>query len=228
MTTELLDPMLISRLIGRALGHGGDFAEVYMQSRNAVGFELDDGQIRSSSSADINGVGIRVLSGMATGYAHSDDLTEEALLSCADAAARISRGSESGEIAKPLVQTPRPSHSEPKTPPSDKSIADRLTFLSRAHAEAVRQAPHLEKVLGGYADVDEKILIANSDGLLIQDRRALCRLSLQVILKDKEDGNRPKVGFYGGGSRIGTDHFESILTPEAIAQEAIRMSEAQF
>ena len=47
-------------------------------------------------------------------------------------------------------------------------------------------------------------------------------------LKDKEDGNRPKVGFYGGGSRIGTEHFESILTPEAIAQEAVRMSEAQF
>lgn len=228
MTTDLLDTTLVSRLLGRALGHGGEFAEVYVQKRKTLGLELDDGIIRSTSSAAVHGVGIRVIRGAATGYAHSDDLSEEALLLCAESAAQIAQHSQSGEMVKPLQQTQRPTHSDPKQPPSETSIDGRLDFLMRAHREASRVSTNLEKILGGYADTDEEILIANSEGLLIHDRRALCRLSLQVILKDKEEDGRPKVGYYGGGSRVGTQHFESILTPETIAAEAVRMASAQM
>jgi len=227
METPLLDPALVSRLLGRALAHGGTFAEVYAQRRKSLGLELDDGEIRSSSSSSVFGVGIRVVKGAAVGYAHSDDLSEGALLACADAAARIGNAPDSSAVlAKPLTLRSRSAHADPVAPPSARDVEARLALLTRAEAAARHHRKDLEKVLGGYGDVDEEVLIANSDGLLLMDRRALCRLSLQVIVLDK-DGKR-RVGSYGGGSRAGVSHFDELLTPEAIAEEAVRMAEAQL
>ncbi len=224
MDGELIDPALISRLIGRALAHGGDFAEVYVQKKKALGLELEDGDIRTSSSAAVHGVGIRVLKGAAMAYAHSDDLSEGALLECADAASRI--GGTDGEtlvLAKPLNRIPRAKHADPTSPPAAADVSERLALLLAAEAAARDEEPGLDKVLGGYGDVDEEILIANSEGLLVTDRRALCRLSLQVILKD---GDKRRVGSYGGGARTGLEHYRQ-ATPEAIAKEAVRMARAQ-
>lgn len=224
----LVDPGLLSRLIGRALARGGEFAEVYVQRKRGLGLELDDGEIRSSSSGFVHGVGIRVIKGAQVAYAHSDDLTEEALLSCAEAASRIGSAAD-GEgiaVAKPLQKRARPKHADPKSPPSEVEVKQRLALLERAYAAARAERDDLEKVAGGWADTDEEVLIANSDGLLIQDRRALCRLGLRVVVVDK-DGRR-RVGSQGAGSRAGLSYYDEVMSPEEIAKEAVRMATAQL
>jgi TldD protein len=225
MAETLLDPALISRLLGRVLAHGGTFAEVYAQKRRSVGLELDDGDIRSASASTSFGVGIRAIRGSAVAYAHSDDLSEEALLECADAVSRIgAAGPHEIAVARPLTHRPRPRHADPSSTNHDAPIETRLSLLHRAYARARHANASLDKILGGFGDTEEDILIANSDGLLIQDRRVLCRLSLQVILKD---GAHRRVGSFGGGSRLGLDHYQTVLDPEKIADEAVRMAEAQ-
>jgi TldD protein len=224
----LVDTGLVSRLIGRALARGGTFAEVYVQRRRALGLELDDGEIRSSSSSFVHGVGIRVIRGAQVAYAHSDDLSEEALLACADAASRIG-GDGSGDstvVAKPLANGARARHADPKAAPSEVEVKQRLALLTRAHDAARAERADLEKVLGGYADVDEDVLIANSDGLLVTDRRVLCRLSLRVVIAD--EGGKKRVGSQGAGSRAGLSHYEEVMSPEELAKEAVRMATAQL
>lgn len=223
----LLDLGLLSRLIGRALAHGGDFAEVYVQRRRSLSLDLDDGEIRTSSSAFVHGVGIRLVRDAQVAYAHSDDLSEEALLSCADAVSRIGDSpAVSPVIAKPLARFGRPRFADPAEAPSDSTIQARVTLLTRAFDAATRGHPRVDKVSGTYADGDEDILIANSDGLLVQDRRALCRLGVRVIIQDPD--GRPRVGFQGAGSRRGLGHYRDVMTPEAIAEEAVRMAAAQL
>lgn len=224
----LVEPGLLSRLIGRALARGGELAEVYVQRKRGLGLELDDGEIRSSSSGFVHGVGIRVIKGSAVAYAHSDDLSEEALLACADAAGRIGTSADGTAvvIAKPLQKRARGKHADPKAPPSDLEVRQRLALLERAYAAARAERDDLQKVSGSWADTDEEVLIANSEGLLVQDRRALCRLSLRVVLPD--EGGQRRVGSHGGGSRAGVSYYEEVLTPEAIAQEAVRMAVAQL
>src|SRR5687768_2868389 len=115
----LLDPGLLSRLIGRALSRGGDFAEIYVQRRKTVGFSLDDGVLRDAQAGRDFGVGIRVLKGAAVTYAWSDDTSDGALLACADAAARVDGASEVPVvIARPLAPRARPSHADPQRPPT--------------------------------------------------------------------------------------------------------------
>ena len=220
---ELIDLGLVSRLLGRALSAGGDFAEIYVQRKNGIGIELDDGNVRSSSAHTSYGLGIRVLKNAQMSYCHSDDMSEEALLACADAASRIGQGS--GEnVVKPLGRINRGHHADPQALPSETKIEDRLALLMRTYERAQGAHKSIEKISGSYADGDEEILIANSDGLLVTDTRALCRLNLRVIIND---GDRKRVGSYGAGSRIGLSHFENIATPEAIADEALRQALAQ-
>ena len=226
MDSPLLDPALLSRLLGRALGHGGEFAEVYVQKRRSTGLELDDGQIRSASSSIDFGVGIRVITGASVAYAYSDDLTESVLFECADAASRVGGSGRATAIAKPLANHARPHHTDPVDAPSSVDIERRLALLRRADQAARSASSQLEQVLGGYGDVDEDILIANTDGLFMQDRRVLCRMSLEVIVKDR--GGERRVGSSGGGSRTGVDHYTKVLTPERIADEAVRMATAQL
>ncbi len=227
--SALIDLGLASRLIGRALQHGGEFAEIYVQRRRTTGLELDDGQIRSAQSSRDFGVGVRVIKGMSVAYAYSDDLGEAALFECADAASHVA-GSSSGELAcvpKPLTTRGRPHHADPERIPADVALDERLALLRRADeaARANRSKPGLEQVLGRWADVDEDVFIVNSDGLVVTDRRALCRLSLEVIVRDRDGGRR--TGSCGGGSRVGFDHFLA-QTPESIGEEAVRMAEAQL
>lgn len=222
--TELLDAALISRLIGRAMSHGASFAEVYVQRRRSLVLELDDGAIRSSSAGTTFGVGVRAIHDGAMSYAHAEDTSDEALLACADAAGRIAKSGTPG-VARPLEWRARAQLADAVLSPRDVSIEERLALLKRAD-EAARRGENLDRVLGFYADNDEDILIANSEGLLVTDRRALCRMSLQVIVSDKDGSKR--VGSYGGGSRVGLSHYASTLTPETIAEEAVRMARAQL
>ncbi|MCC7110768.1 MAG: TldD/PmbA family protein [Deltaproteobacteria bacterium] len=222
----LLDLGLVSRLIGRALAQGGSFAEVYVQRRVATSLELEGGEVKSAQSSREYGVGIRVLRGASAAYAYSDDSSEGAIFECADVAARVAGADgEVASLARPLALRARPHHADPSQVLSPADLDGRAALLLRAHEAAHRVGPALDQVTGMWADVDDEVLIANSEGLLVQDRRALVRLGLEVILRDG-DGSR-KVGSSGGGSRRGVDHY-LVQTPEAIGQEAVRMASAQL
>ncbi len=223
----LLDLGLVSRLLGRGLARGGDLSEVYVQKRRTIGLVLQDGDIKSVTCSDEYGVGLRVIKGHSVAYAHSDDLSEHALLSCADAAAYVA-GQLHGEVhvvAKPMAQRVRAHHADALQRPDD-DIAARRALLLRAHVAAKGASTSVLRVLGSYVDVDEDILIANSEGLLVTDARVLCRMSIEVIAADSA-GER-KSGSGGGGSRAGISHFDSVQTPEQIGAEAVRMAVAQF
>lgn len=223
MDEPLLDPTVLSRIIGRALSKGGDFADVYVQRRRSVGIELDDGEVRSANTSTQFGVGIRVIRGAAVAFAHSDDLSENALLECADAVSHIG-GQDGGDvIAKPLMRT-MPASWVRKSHEDDVSLEERLSLLLRGYDAAKSADARVEKIFGGLADVDETVLIANSDGVFVQDDRSLCRLSLQAIVPD---GDKKRVGSWGGGSRVGLSHYET-QTPESIAEEAVRQAVAQM
>ncbi|HEY1099117.1 MAG TPA: metallopeptidase TldD-related protein, partial [Myxococcota bacterium] len=123
----------------------------------------------------------------------------------------------------------RAAWADPSRPPADVSVDRRATLVRRldeaARAAINREAATLVQVACNYADVDEEFLIANSEGLLVADRRALVRLNIEVIIDDV--GER-RSGSGGGGSRVGLDHYDDpSQSPEAYAEEAVRMACAQ-
>ncbi|MDP8971351.1 MAG: TldD/PmbA family protein, partial [Actinomycetota bacterium] len=90
---DLLDESDIRAVLEAALDGGGDFAELYAETRRGRSLTLDDGKVEDLVSGLDHGAGIRVLRGRQTGYAYTNVLTRPALVEAARTAAAAVLGS---------------------------------------------------------------------------------------------------------------------------------------
>jgi TldD protein len=217
----LIDEALLSRLIARALRHGGEFADVFCERRNTLAYRLQDGRIHDASCSITLGVGIRVVAGESAGYAHSDDLSPDALMRAADSASLIARTSPGGQTQ---VQT--------LSAATVSSLYD--DGERREHADAARYAALLERadvaarafdrrvvaVNAHLTDELQEVWIATSEGRLVSDRRPLITLGIQVVASDKKERGS---GYVGDGGRTSIIYFDR-HTPEELASDAARIA----
>ena len=56
----MIEEAVLQKVLGAALRHGGDFAEVFAEDRRASSAALDDGKVEELSSGRDRGAGIRV------------------------------------------------------------------------------------------------------------------------------------------------------------------------
>src|SRR5687767_7176389 len=88
-----IDAEICRKLLSVALGRGGDYADLFFEYRAGGGLSFEEGITRSASRGVSMGLGVRVQRGDATGYAHVEDLSWEAMKRAAETAARIASGS---------------------------------------------------------------------------------------------------------------------------------------
>ena len=216
----MLDEATLSRLIGRALQNGGEFADVFCERRKTLAYRLQDGRIHDATYGVTLGVGIRVVAGESAGYAYSDDLSLAALLEAAEAASLIARAAPAGEVrVAPLRRENVEAFYDGE--PVDRSDASRyVALLERADVAARRYDPHVVAVNGHLTDEVQEVWIATSEGRLVADRRPLVTLGVQVVASDKKERGS---GYAGDGGRTSLAYFEQ-QTPEALASDAARIA----
>ncbi len=64
-----IDEAVMETLLSRALGRGGDFAELFFEHHRHGAIDFEDQQVKSSRASLTQGVGIRVVRDDAIGYA---------------------------------------------------------------------------------------------------------------------------------------------------------------
>jgi TldD protein len=222
--TELVPLDLIERLLAKGLQHGADFAEVYIEKNRGNSISLEEHKIRTATYGISQGVGIRVICGTEVGYAYSDDLDPEVLLAAAAVAAAIAKG---GGKHPPVPVRPKaitvPNRYPVPVVPDDVPPRAKVELLLRGDAAAHAFDSRVKQVMGSFGDQTKEILIANSDGVLADDRQVMCRLHLMAVAVDAHGERR--TGSYGGGGRVPFTHFEE-LSPELVGKEASRMAVA--
>lgn len=210
-----LDAALIGKLLSVAMSRGGEFAEVYVEDTLGADAALDEDKIRSATVGASRGVGIRVLKGIKIGYAYSDDFAPEALLRTAETAALIAGGQGSWRPV-PL----QPEMARPLSPIvlnlNDTPFEKRAAALLAMNAAARGFDRRVIQVMGRLAHAATYRLVANTDGLLREDRDVMARLSAMVV---SSDGKDRRTGFYGAGGRIGSEFYDRV-TPEFIGRYA--------
>ena len=73
-----LDRATALRTLEDAL-HGADDGELYLEYRASEAYVFDDGRLKTASGDTSQGFGLRAVKGETTGYAHSAEMTDEAL-----------------------------------------------------------------------------------------------------------------------------------------------------
>ncbi|MEO6571414.1 MAG: TldD/PmbA family protein [Ilumatobacteraceae bacterium] len=216
----MIDHDVIQRTLSVALRTGADFAELYAEDKRNTSVALDDGRIEQVSSGRDRGVGIRVIKGDTTGFAHTSDLSESGLAEAAKAAAAAASQGGGGARTVALTRSERRIVNEILEYPDDVAKADKVAMVQRIDEAARAAGSEIVQVSAGYGDSRKRVLVANSDGLLADDDivRVLARVS---VVASGDTGMQ--TGFQSMGRTIGWEAFEQVDV-EDLARDAARQA----
>ena len=209
----------IRRLLEIALSKGGDFSELFFEYsvNNSVTMSADI--IKSSSESIDLGVGVRVLNGSQTGFGYTNELTFESIKQTALTAAAIANGASKIKIANLNKVQPKVQVYDMKNLLADKDLETKIELIKEGYEAAKKYDPRIKKVTASLTDNVSYVTIANSEGLLISDKRPQARL---VVVSTAEDGKVRNTGHGNAGGTIGLDFYKNKFTPTEIGKKSAR------
>jgi len=211
-----VDQGLLRRVLQRGLSRGGEFSEVFLQHTLEHWVGMEDGQINRAYVVVELGAGIRVLKGDATGFAYSEDLSEAALLNAAGTAAAVADTGAAAREIPPLSVTELKTRYPVPIPWSEVGIDQRLPLISKAEAVARRYDARIIKVTVFLQDETTRILVANSEGLLVEDDQPMGLLMVSCVA---EKGGKTETSGQSRSARDGLAYW-SDATLAQVANEA--------
>jgi TldD protein len=222
----VLDHDLIAKVLGAAVETGADLAEIFVEARDSTGLRLEDRRVEDVASGRDSGCGVRVIAGDKVAYAYTNVLTESSLMEAASAARSGLTTSGLGTVADLRQVEPAVRHPV-KRPPIEVDLADKVLAIQTADDAARSAGPEVRQVTVSYMDVRQSVLIANTEGLLVEDDRTRVRFAVQVV-GGRDD--RIATGFEAPGHSGGFELLE--LRPPAelgakAAAKALRMLDAR-
>jgi TldD protein len=221
-----VDKAMLDRVIRKALERGGEFADVYVENRISRNILMEEARFKSAEFGISQGAGVRVILGDKTGYAYTDEVSEDKLLRAAEVASYIARG---GAATKPVdvKEGTRPSYVTMKLPLADLADEKRLDVMRRAHQAALDYDKRIRMASISYYDEVRGRVLANSEGLYLADELPLLFFIVQAL---SEGNNTRHMGRERLSRHSGFEMFDEV-TPEqvakACAREAIAMLDAK-
>nr|MCU0711392.1 TldD/PmbA family protein [Pirellula sp.] len=175
-----IDESVIAKVMAELMSGGADFADVYFQHTRSNSVRMEDGLVSSASTNIDQGVGLRVVIGDQVGYAFTEDLTLESMLGAAKTAAAIAKGNNSQPAPQRFSLNKIPSFYQANVPWDQVGIDAKLPLLFRAESLTREVDPAVKKIGVSWSDSDERVLIADSAGRVVRDRRPMSRLGVMV------------------------------------------------
>jgi len=214
-----LDKDILRKLLEACLSRGGDFAEAYYERTVLNRLSLDEEKITTAMRGLEMGVGFRVIQGEKTGYAFSDDLDFARLKEAAEPAALIASGTVK---QKPAAFTPLspPSYYLVKVSPDTIASKEKAALLIKANAVARAHDKRITQVGVHFSDYNKKILIANSEGLYVEDSQTLSRFGVNCAALE---GMQRSMGYESKAGSYGFEHYNLALA-EDYARQAAEMA----
>jgi TldD protein len=218
-----VDEALIRRIMGVALGKGGDYCDLYFQNQVSHYIGLEDDIVNVADTSVDFGVGIRVLKGDQTGYCFTEEITPKAMEMAAQTAANIAT---SGKTPPPqeLKLQKTPQYYRIETPWEDVKPDRKVRFLPDVNKKVFSLDKRVIKCQVFWLDKYSHIMIANSDGRVVTDYQPMTGMDTLCTVEQngqKEEGTAMISGRYG------IEYY----TPEKIASlanDAVRRAVLQF
>ena len=209
----------IERVLDAALSTGGDFAEIFVEDRYSNRYELQTSTIQTAVSGRDFGVGIRIFSGVRSIYTYTTSFEEKALIEGAQRAARALRHNEAIIQRSPLTRKTFEKQVIEKWPNDVEAVA-KTDVLRQLDDYARAYDTRIEQVRVRYLDETQHVLIANSEGRLVEDTRVYSRVN---IVPTAGENGLIQTGHYGPGGHAGFEWLEQ-LDHRYYAEEASRIA----
>ncbi len=201
----MINPEIAERILKTTLFKGGQFADIFCESRQSTTIQLEDNKIEKVVTGSDSGVGIRLISKGITAYAHSNDFSEETLMNIAKTVTEISENApveSSISLKKRYPDTTFPIIKQPCQVPMSLKIEQ----VKRANDAARKLDARIKQVNVIYRDSIQKVASFTSQGFFAEDERTYTTAIVQVIASD---GQNIQTGYEAIGGLIGFEVFDS-------------------
>ncbi|MBR6955232.1 MAG: TldD/PmbA family protein [Clostridia bacterium] len=202
----MLDQNVAAEVLSCATRTGGDFAEIFLEDRRSQSLSMRASRIEAVSTSRMHGAGIRVFDGTRAIYVHTNDTSREGLMDCAAQAAAAIRGREPG---KPVgfSRWTAAREEEIRLLPTDTPAARKAEKLRAADAAARSVSDEIVQVTCGFADSVQDVLICNTEGVFVTDRRVYSRFRVSAVASD---GHENQSGTVSPGAGVGFELFDTV------------------
>ncbi len=212
----MLDRSIAAEVLARAVKTGGDFAEIFLEDNVHSYLSMKSDRIEAVGTAREHGAGIRVFEGTKAIYVYTNDTSREGLLDCAAQAAAAVRGGK-GCAPVGFSRWSAARAEEIRILPGDAAAARKAERVRAANAAARAVSPEIVQVNCGFNDVVQDVLICNTEGVFVTDRRVRSRLRVAAVASD---GKENQTGSSSPGASMGFEIFEERIDPEACGRAA--------
>ena len=214
----MLDQKTAYDVLTEALMTGGDFAEIFYEDRRNQGIVLQDQKIETINSGRLHGAGIRVFVGLNAIYTYTNRTDREGLLLCAEQAASAVREARQQRLSPEAFQQAMIANIHPiAQTPSKTATEQKIDILRLADAAARSAGDDIAQVNCSYRDSEQDVVICNSDGLFVQDRRVYTRMACIAVASN---GTENQNGYEAPGAMMGYELFNERVDPAKIGRSA--------
>ena len=223
----MLDKNLVRDVLCAALSTGGSFAEVFAENTVSTSISLVNSVVERAQSGIDYGVGIRIFDGTNAVYAFTNDTSRDNLIKVAKEAAAAVKERKNAKVQDFAVLN-FDKISPVKVPyntVAKSTIVDMLRLGSQA---AFATNSLVTQTSANYMDVTTDVLIANSDGLWAEDRRARTRASVGAVASG---ANEKQSAGRNHGAQKGFELYDNIDFAQLgrdCAEEAVKMLQAGY
>jgi len=221
------DKDILEKALKAALANGAEFAEVYLERRTTDTVRLEEQVVREASRGITTGAGVRAILEDKIGYAYSDGMEVQGIIEAAKVAAEIaSGGGESEPVSLNRLARAKP-YSMPTVFPIEIEAAKKIDTAKSADEGARQYDERITEVLIGLHDTDRSILIANSEGVHVDDRQVITTLRVTAVA---EGAGLRQRGFRSLSGTAGYELFDQespFDCAQDVARQAVGLLEAE-
>ena len=181
----MLSQQEIRQVLGEAVRTGGDFAELFWEDKEEHDIDFDGHKVGRATTVRTAGAGIYLLRGEQSVYVCTNDLSLSSLLEQARRAAELLDGGTGSLLVPPLVVRQIVSPNPVEISPGDVDNARKIALL-RDVSGSTAGYKGLRSLGIGYSDKDQRVMIANTEGLYTEDRRTACRLRMRATMEGND------------------------------------------
>ena len=197
-----LDNQKIQKVMNNLNHKNIDYSDLYFQYSKNEFFAIEDGAVKNASFNIDNGCGVRAVSGDKTAYAYTDEVNFQTLTQSCEIINALRSQGQNKSVPQTNSNTPRQLY--PNIDPIINTGEKKIEILKKLESLAFTRDKRIIKVSASIAAEYDAILIVNKFSDMKSDIRPLVRLSLSIIIEDK---NRREIGTAGGGGRYSIDYF---------------------
>lgn len=210
----------VQEIVNNSLNNTDD-GELFLEANQSESFSFDDGVLKNANFNSDVGFGLRSVVGERCGYAHSSEMSEDAIKRAAQTVGAIQNGYE-GKVNLDINPQKTNLHLyNEENPLQEVEFSTKTSLLVEIDAYLRSKNPLVKQVSVSISGQWQAVQIIRKGGFITGDIRPLVRLNISVIV---EKNGRMERGSYGMGGREGYQEFISREVWQRAADETLRQA----